>query len=85
MIRTPPADAGATAPDEAPWTILRVLDWTRTFFQKRGVDNPRLDAEVILTHTLGIPRVMLYARFDQPLAEGGRCLVGQLAFSDVNG
>jgi release factor glutamine methyltransferase len=53
---------------EAPWTILRVLDWTREFFQKRGIDSARLDAEVLLSHALGIPRVMLYARFDQPLA-----------------
>jgi release factor glutamine methyltransferase len=49
------------------WTILRVLDWTRETFEKRGVDNPRLDAELLIAKALGIPRIMLYARFDQPL------------------
>lgn len=51
------------------WTILRVLDWTRDFFQKKGVESARADAEVILAHALGVQRVMLYARYDQPLAK----------------
>lgn len=51
----------------AKWTILEVLDWTRGHFTDKGVDAPRLDAEVLIAHTLGIPRVMLYAKFDQPL------------------
>lgn len=49
------------------WTILKVLDWTREWFQKKGISSARLDAEVLLAHALGVPRVMLYARFDQPL------------------
>lgn len=50
-----------------PWRILDVLDWTRTFFASRGIESARLDAEVLLAHVLGLQRVMLYARFDQPL------------------
>ena len=49
------------------WTILEVLDWTRKHFEQRGLESPRLEAELILAHVLGIQRVMLYARFDQPL------------------
>lgn len=49
------------------WTILSVLDWTRGHFESLGLETPRLDAEVILAHALGTSRVMLYARFDQPL------------------
>lgn len=51
-----------------PWTILKVLDWTRGHFEQKGLESPRLDAELILAHVLKIQRVMLYARFDQPLA-----------------
>ncbi len=51
------------------WTILRVLDWTRDFFQKKGIESARADAEVILAHTLDVQRVMLYARYDQPLGK----------------
>lgn len=50
-----------------PWTILSVLDWTRTHFESKGLGSPRLDAELILAKVLGLQRVMLYARFDQPL------------------
>ncbi len=50
------------------WTILRVLDWTRGWFDKKGFESSRLDAELLIAHALGIERVMLYAKFDQPLA-----------------
>lgn len=56
---------GEAAPES--WTILRVLDWTRDWFQKKGIESARLDAEVLLAHALGVQRVMLYARYDQPL------------------
>lgn len=54
---------------EEPWTILKVLDSTRAWFEKRGLESPRLDAEVLIADALGLPRVMLYAHFDRPLGE----------------
>ena len=50
------------------WTILKVFEWTKAHFEQKGLDSPRLDAELILAHVLKLQRVMLYARFDQPLA-----------------
>jgi release factor glutamine methyltransferase len=52
-----------------PWTPLRVLQWTQTRFQERGLSSPRLDAELLLGHVLGLSRVQLYTSFDKPLAE----------------
>ncbi len=49
------------------WTIRRVLEWTTQSFRQRGLDSPRLDAELLLAHTLGIDRVGLYMDFDRPL------------------
>ncbi len=49
------------------WTILKVLQWTTDYFRKKGLDQPRADAEVLLAHALGIRRMDLYLRFDQPL------------------
>jgi release factor glutamine methyltransferase len=49
------------------WTILRVLDWTRNFFESKGIESARLDAEVLIAHVLKLQRVMLYAHFDRPL------------------
>lgn len=54
---------------EERWTILKVLDSTRAWFEKRGLESPRLDAEVLIADALGLPRVMLYAHFDRPLGE----------------
>lgn len=56
-----------TEPKKQRWSILEVLDWTRTHFEKKGLASPRLDAEVLIAHALGLKRVMLYAKYDQPL------------------
>ncbi|MBP2652674.1 MAG: prmC [Firmicutes bacterium] len=49
------------------WTIGKILTWTKQYFGEKGVDNPRLDAEVLLSHVLGRDRLYLYVNFDQPL------------------
>jgi release factor glutamine methyltransferase len=51
------------------WTPLRLLAWSQEFFAKRGVDAPRLTAEVLLAHALSCDRVRLYLDFDKPLGE----------------
>lgn len=49
------------------WTIGRLLKETKDYFQYKGLDTPRLDAEVLLAHVLGVDRLYLYVHFDQPL------------------
>lgn len=58
--------ATETAEEEA-WTIGRVLRWTQQRFTARGISSPRLDAELLLAHSLQKPRVALYTHFDQVL------------------
>jgi release factor glutamine methyltransferase len=53
--------------DKDRWTIGRVLSWTKQYFADKGVEQARLDAEVLLSHVLGMDRLHLYVRFDQPL------------------
>jgi release factor glutamine methyltransferase len=50
------------------WTIGEILQWTKQYFSGKGVDNPRLDAEVLLSHILHRDRLYLYVHYDQPLA-----------------
>jgi release factor glutamine methyltransferase len=50
------------------WTIGGILEWTKQYFGAKGVDNPRLDAEVLLSHILQQDRLYLYVHFDQPLS-----------------
>ena len=52
---------------EGPWTILKLIRWTTEFLGSKGVDTPRLDAEVLLSNLLGLGRVELYLQFDRPL------------------
>lgn len=49
------------------WTTLKVLDWTTGRFERAGVDSPRLEAQVLLSHALKCDRVALYMSFDKPL------------------
>lgn len=49
------------------WTIGSILKWTEQYFGTRGIDSPRLDAEVLLSHVLGKERIYLYVHFDEPL------------------
>ena len=52
---------------DAVWTIQRLLAWTADFFRERGIESPRLDAEVLLSALLGRDRMYLYVHFDEPL------------------
>lgn len=49
------------------WTVLRVLTWTAERFGQEGLDSPRLDAELLLAHCLGVERVRLYMDHEKPL------------------
>ena len=55
----------AAAP--ARWTVLEVIRWTVARFTERALATPRLDAELLVAHALGLPRVQLYVQFDRPL------------------
>lgn len=50
------------------WTIKRLLDWCVNYFTQKQISSPRLDAELLLAHTLGIQRLDLYLKFDQPVS-----------------
>ena len=51
------------------WTIGTILQWTKQYFRDKGVENSRLDAEVLLSFLLGRDRLYLYVHFDQPLVQ----------------
>ena len=54
------------------WTILDVLTWTAEYFSTYHIDAPRLTAEILLAETIGVDRIELYVRFEQPLTEDER-------------
>lgn len=50
-------------------TVLEIIKKTTEFFAGRGVENPRLNAELIAGHCLGLGRMQLYLQFERPLSE----------------
>ncbi|HWE25376.1 MAG TPA: peptide chain release factor N(5)-glutamine methyltransferase, partial [Myxococcales bacterium] len=50
------------------WTVRSLLIWAREWLAEKGVDSPRLDAELLLAHALGCSRTKLYVDFDKPLS-----------------
>jgi release factor glutamine methyltransferase len=49
------------------WTVRDVLNWTRDYFEKAGIVQPRLEAEILLAHALDVDRLHLYLNPDKPL------------------
>jgi len=49
------------------WTISKLIRWTASYFQSHDIDSPRSTVEILLAHTLGLKRIDLYLRYDQPL------------------
>lgn len=54
------------------WTVGRLLAWTTDWLGSRGSESPRLDAEVLLAHVRGCPRILLYTAFDQVVSDQER-------------
>jgi release factor glutamine methyltransferase len=50
-------------------TLLEVIQKTAEFFAAKGVENPRLNAEMLVGHVLGLPRMQLYLQFERTMAE----------------
>ena len=66
------------------WTIGRILKWTEQYFGGKGVESPRLDAEVLLSHVLKKERIYLYVHFDQPMEAAELAAYKELIKQRVN-
>ena len=50
-------------------SLLEVLQLTTAYFTRHEIENPRLNAEQLLAHTLRLSRMDLYLEFERNLAE----------------
>lgn len=76
MQRRLPAERGRDTPDtkdvtKVPntWTVHSILKVTSDYLTGKGIDSPRLSAELLLAHQLNLDRVNLYLNYDRPLNE----------------
>ncbi len=54
-------------PEREPVTVVDFLNLAADFLAKRGIENPRLHAELLLGDVVGLKRIELYLQFDRPL------------------
>ncbi len=50
-------------------TVLEAIQRSAEFLERKDVDSPRLQAELLLAHLLAVPRLRLYLDFDRPLTD----------------
>jgi release factor glutamine methyltransferase len=50
-------------------TVLEVLQKTTPFLESKGIENGRLNAELLVGHALGLKRMQLYLQFERLLTE----------------
>ncbi|MHC4282650.1 MAG: peptide chain release factor N(5)-glutamine methyltransferase [Planctomycetota bacterium] len=51
------------------WTIQKLLNWITEYYTEKGIDAPRLNAELLLSHVLTMERIELYTRFDKTVTK----------------
>ncbi len=51
---------------EDNWSTRRLLNWTAEHLERKGVDSPRLAAEMLLAHVLEVARIKLFMELDRP-------------------
>lgn len=52
---------------EKVWTVMELVGWTANYLKEKGFHNARLNAELLLSGTLGLKRLDLYLQHDRPL------------------
>ncbi|WP_456441151.1 peptide chain release factor N(5)-glutamine methyltransferase [Caldithrix abyssi] len=53
---------------EKRWKVIELLQTVSDFLKEKGIENPRLNAELLLGKVLGLTRVDLYLAFERPLS-----------------
>lgn len=58
--------------------VLEVIQRSTEFLTGKGVDSPRLQAELLLAHVLKLPRMKLYLNFERELSDADVSSVREL-------
>lgn len=52
---------------EKIWKIIDIINWSKDYFDSKGIESARLNIELILSAVLNINRIKLYINYDLPL------------------
>lgn len=67
-----------SAPLPIVWTIKSLLNWTTDYLAKKGIENPRADAQILLAHVLKCNKVDLIIRYNEEPREAERARFREL-------
>jgi release factor glutamine methyltransferase len=67
------------------WNVRRLLEWTEDFLRKRGMESPRLEAQILLAHALGCKKIDLYVRFEEVPADDKRAAFREIIKKRADG
>lgn len=70
---------------EKLWRIKDLLEWTTQYFADKGLEESRLEADILLAHVLHCDRVHLYANYDRPVDVEERDLYRSFIKRRING
>lgn len=59
-------------------TLLELLKKTTKYYEKKGVENPRVQAEKLFATALNMDRIMLYAHFDKSITNDQKIKIRKL-------
>jgi release factor glutamine methyltransferase len=54
-------------PAKEVWTPLKIIQWAVPFLAKKGIENPRFEAESLVAQAMRLDRLQVYLQFDRPL------------------
>ncbi len=54
--------------NEKKWKLIEILNATTGYLKQKNIENPRLNAEMLLSHVLNLTRVDLYINFERLLS-----------------
>jgi release factor glutamine methyltransferase len=58
--------------------VLEVVKKTSEFFAGKGIESPRLNAELLIGHALGLARMRLYLEFERPVTDAELAAIREL-------
>jgi len=58
--------------------VLEVVKKTSEFFASKGIESPRLNAELLVGHALGLARMRLYLEFERPVTDPELAVIREL-------
>jgi release factor glutamine methyltransferase len=62
-----PTAGAVSEPPPQEWTVASLLRWATDDFRARGIESPRLDAELIVGHVLKLSRMDIIRESTRPL------------------